>query len=65
VTLPFDEADALVSAEIRAQLARGGQPIGPYDLQIAGQARRRDLVLVSNNTDEFQRVSRLKLENWC
>jgi hypothetical protein len=33
-----------------------GTPIGPYDLLIAGQARRRSAVLVTANTGEFARV---------
>ena len=31
---------------------------------IAGQARARDLVLVTANTREFERVDGLKLEDW-
>jgi tRNA(fMet)-specific endonuclease VapC len=62
--LPFDEHDALEAGLIRATLALAGRPIGPYDLQIAAQARRRGLILVSNNLREFERVDGLKLENW-
>jgi tRNA(fMet)-specific endonuclease VapC len=45
-------------------LERQGQPIGPYDLLIAGQALATSLTLVTNNVQEFQRVSGLKLESW-
>jgi tRNA(fMet)-specific endonuclease VapC len=31
---------------------------------IAGQARARDLILVTHNTSEFARVSGLRVENW-
>lgn len=31
---------------------------------IAGQARSRGLILVTNNTGEFERVPGLRLENW-
>jgi predicted nucleic acid-binding protein len=31
---------------------------------IAGQAKARDLTLVTHNTTEFQRVSGLTLEDW-
>ena len=31
---------------------------------IAGQARSRDLVLVSRNLQEFRRVEGLNIENW-
>jgi tRNA(fMet)-specific endonuclease VapC len=54
-TLDLDREDARVAGEIRADLARLGTPIGPYDVLIAGQA---------NNTDEFARVPGLQLQDW-
>lgn len=63
-TLTFDNQDAIVAGYIRADLAKQGRIIGPYDLQIAGQAKRRGLTLVTNNTKEFERVDGLQLENW-
>ena len=62
--LEFDEEDARQAGQIRAHLASKGTPIGPYDVLIAGQARARDLTLVTHNTTEFQRVPGLKLEDW-
>ena len=41
-----------------------GTPIGPFDVLIAGQAKHRGLILVTNNVGEFQRVEDLRLENW-
>lgn len=64
VVLELDLEDARTGGEIRATLARRGTPIGPYDVLIAGQARARNLTLVSNNLSEFQRVEGLKLEDW-
>lgn len=64
VLLPFDDEDARQAGEIRAELQRVGTPIGPYDVLIAGQAKARDLILVSNNVREFERVSDLQLEDW-
>ena len=52
------------SAAIRAQLEKEGRPIGPYDMLIAGLARSLQLILVTNNTKEFERVEGLVLENW-
>lgn len=60
----LDQEDARVAGEIRAELARQGTPIGPYDVLIAGQAKARDLILVTNNTGEFSRVAGLRLEDW-
>lgn len=62
--LDLDREDARVAGEIRADLARQGTPVGPYDVLIAGQARARDLTLITNNTAEFARVPRLQLEDW-
>lgn len=63
--LDFDENAAAHSAEIRAELAKKGTPIGHYDMLIAGHARSRGLILVSNNLREFERVGGLRLENWA
>ena len=63
--LAFDEDAARHFGEIRAQLVGAGCPIGPYDMTIAGHARSRGLVLVTNNRREFERVSGLRLENWA
>nr|MBI1228518.1 PIN domain-containing protein [Cytophagales bacterium] len=62
--IPFTESDAIVYGGIRAELERKGQPIGPYDLQIAAQALSRGLTVVTNNEKEFRRISGLSVENW-
>lgn len=64
VILHFDEEDARESGKIRAALAVEGTPIGPYDVLIAGQARVRNLILITHNTREFGRVPDLKIEDW-
>ena len=63
-TLPYSEADAHATAAIRAHLKKRGLPIGPYDILLAGCALSRGLILVSANTQEFQRIIGLQLENW-
>jgi tRNA(fMet)-specific endonuclease VapC len=62
--LEFDREDARVAGELRAGLARAGTPIGPYDVLIAGQALARNLVLVTHNRGEFQRIAELRIEDW-
>ncbi|WP_020558845.1 type II toxin-antitoxin system tRNA(fMet)-specific endonuclease VapC [Thiofilum flexile] len=62
--LMFDDSAADHFGQIRAELYALGQPIGPYDMMIAGHARSRGLVLVTNNTREFSRVAGLRLEGW-
>lgn len=63
-TLPFDEADAQAAAAIRAALKTLGQPIGAYDVLIAGTGLARGLVVVTSNVGEFKRVSGLQVEDW-
>ena len=63
-SLPFDDAAALIFGEIRADLSLKGTPIGPYDLQIAAIALANNLILVTNNTKEFNRIPSLLLVDW-
>lgn len=62
--LPFAEAEARVAAEIRVELERQGQPIGPHDTMIAATAVRHGAVLVTRNVREFGRVTGLRVEDW-
>jgi tRNA(fMet)-specific endonuclease VapC len=63
--LPFGSAAASVYGEIRADLQSKGMPIGPLDMLIAGHAKAEELVLVTNNVREFERVPGLEIENWA
>ena len=60
----FVDAAAAEAGRLRQELERRGEMIGPHDLQIAATAVARGWVLVTNNTREFQRIPRLKLEDW-
>jgi tRNA(fMet)-specific endonuclease VapC len=62
--LSMEQSVAEHYADIRADLAAKGKPIGNNDLWIAAHARSLDAILVSNNLKEFERVDGLKLENW-
>lgn len=64
ISLPFDDRAAKKVGDIRNNLASLGTPIGPYDLLIAAIAIVNDLILVTHNTREFERVAELKLEDW-
>ncbi|WP_367288885.1 PIN domain-containing protein [Laspinema palackyanum] len=64
ISLPFDDAAASIFGRIRVQLAALGMPIGPYDLQIAAIALVNNLILVTHNVREFERVEGLRLEDW-
>jgi len=62
--LPFDDRCAEEAAQIRADLAAQGKPIGPHDILIAATARAHDAVLVTHNIGEFARVTGPRLEDW-
>lgn len=62
--LPLDPPVDQAYADMRHALEREGRPIGPNDLWIAAHARSLDLILVTANLAEFQRVPRLAVENW-
>ena len=63
--LPFDADAAMQYGNIRKELKDEGNLIGANDLLIAAHAKARDLILVTNNTKEFERVHGLKLVNWA
>lgn len=62
--LPIEVNVAKHYADIRADLAKKGSPIGNNDLWIAAHARALGHTVVSNNIKEFERVENLHLENW-
>ena len=62
--VPYGPKAAQHYGAIRAALEKLGQPIGVNDLHIAAHARSEGLVLVTNNTGEFERVPALEVENW-
>jgi len=62
--LDFDQAASEQAAQVRAELAKQGMPIGPYDALIAGHARSLGLTVVTNNTREFERVAGLRVVDW-
>lgn len=63
--LPFSDSAAVISGEIRASLEKKGQIIGAYDLLIAAHALSENLILITNNTNEFSRIPGLSLQNWA
>ena len=62
--LPLDKPSAAHAGRLRACVAALAQPIGPYDLLIAGTVLAHNLTLVTRNTRKFERVPGLKIENW-
>lgn len=64
IILDFDQVASLYYGQIRMSLESKGMPIGPMDLLLAAQAKSRNLILVTNNEKEFQRIDNLRIENW-
>jgi tRNA(fMet)-specific endonuclease VapC len=62
--LPFNTAEAEQAAQIRAILKTQGQLVGAYDVLIAATALQHNLLMVTANQREFDRVSQLQTENW-
>lgn len=62
--LGFGNHEARQFGQVKAELELSGQPIGSYDMMIAGHARSAGLILITNNQREFKRVKGLRLENW-
>lgn len=64
VIADFNSDAAFSYGHIRAELERRGTPIGSLDTLIAGHAASMNVILVTNNEQEFSRVPGLIVENW-
>ncbi len=63
--LPFTSETSAFAAKVRASLEASGHPIGPMDVLIAATGLENDLLLVTHNLGEFQRVPGLSCLSWC
>jgi tRNA(fMet)-specific endonuclease VapC len=61
---PFDEKAAKEFGKIKKDLKDRKCLIVPYDMLIGAHAKSLDLILVTNNVKEFERINGLKIENW-
>lgn len=62
--LSFSPKAAAHYGQIRAEIERQGNPVGPYDMLIGAHARSEGLIIVTNNLREFRRLPGLRVENW-
>ena len=60
----FDENAAKEFGIIKKDLKDRKCLIGPFDMLIGAHAKSLNMVLVTNNADEFIRIKNLKVENW-
>jgi tRNA(fMet)-specific endonuclease VapC len=62
--MPFDDKAAEEYGRVKTNLQRKKCLIGPYDMLIAAHAKSKGMVMVTNNTKEFERVDGLVVEDW-
>lgn len=62
--LPWTLEAADQYGQIKSQLKRTGEPIGEIDTQIAAHALAENLILVTHNTQHFEKVPGLRVEDW-
>jgi tRNA(fMet)-specific endonuclease VapC len=62
--LDVDLEIARAHSLIWADLAAGGELIGPHDLWLAASCIAHELTMVTANLREFERVPGLKVESW-
>jgi tRNA(fMet)-specific endonuclease VapC len=60
----FDVQDAIEYGKLKAKLKKNGTLIGPIDMLLAAQSISKNLIFVTNNTNEFKRIENLKIEDW-
>ena len=63
--IPFIDLITYTYAEIRNDIEKKGEVIGPNDMLIASIVKFHEGILVTNNVREFERIKRLKIENWA
>jgi tRNA(fMet)-specific endonuclease VapC len=63
-SLPFDWKCVPAYARIRDFLERRGEIIGGNDLMIAAIALTHGLTVITNNSNEFEQVPGLSVEDW-
>ena len=67
VSEPFEDHAARRAADVRVALESlrpNAQPIGPFDVLLAGHALALGAVMVTHNVGEFSRVPGLAIEDW-
>jgi tRNA(fMet)-specific endonuclease VapC len=62
--LYFDDSDAIDYGKIKVNLRIKGEVIGPIDMLLAAQALNKNMIFVTNNVNEFERIEGLKIEDW-
>ncbi len=62
--LPLNDEIIVKAADLYADLLKRGKVIGDADILIAATAIIHDCKISTNNTNHFERIPALELENW-
>lgn len=62
--IEIDKDTVQSAADIYVHLRKEGMLISQADILIAGVAKSKNLVLVTNNVSHFDRIPELEIENW-
>lgn len=62
--LNFELKDTQAFGIIKSDLRKSGKMIGAMDALLAAQSISRNLIFVTNNTKEFERIKNLSIEDW-
>lgn len=62
--LNFEQKDTQSYGMIKSDLRKSEKMIGAIDALLAAQAISRNLIFITNNTKEFERINNLRIEDW-
>ena len=62
--LNFEQKDTQSYGMIKSDLRKLGKMIGAIDALLAAQSISRNLIFITNNTKEFERINNLRIEDW-
>ena len=62
--LNFEQKDTQSYGMIKSDLRKSGKMIGAIDALLAAQSISRNLIFITNNTKEFERINNLRIEDW-
>ena len=62
--IPYDEHAASIHSRISAELRKSGLSKPYADLQIAATAIANNMILVTHNTEDFEGIPLLMVEDW-
>lgn len=62
--MPLTTDSTTISGDIYASLRKKGTPVDDIDILIAGIAIANNLIIVTNNRRDFEKIKGLEIEDW-